>query len=81
VTLISKFRDSHAMHCVEMTWNDLYQRCTTFLGQGPQCLVFNALEGRRQNYDLNFRKTSIENRNQKLFNLSFCCLYFDILAI
>ena len=28
----------------------LNQRCTTFLGQGPQCIIFSALEGRRQNY-------------------------------
>src|SRR6218665_640644 len=32
----------------------LFQRCTAFLGQGPQCLIFSALEDRRQNYGLNF---------------------------
>ena len=28
----------------------LGQRCTTFLGQGPQCIIFSALEGLNQNY-------------------------------
>jgi len=33
------------------------QRCTTFLGQEPQC---SACEGQRQNYELNFRESSIK---------------------
>jgi len=37
-----------------------YQRCTTFLGQGPQCITFSALEGRRQSYELNYRESSIK---------------------
>ena len=36
----------------------LEQRYTTFLDQGPQCIIFSALEDRRQNYDLNFRESS-----------------------
>src|SRR6218665_3326209 len=32
----------------------LFQRCTAFLGQGPQCIIFDALEGWRQSYGLNF---------------------------
>ena len=31
------------------------QRCTTFLGQGPQHIIFSPLEGRRQNHELNLR--------------------------
>src|SRR6218665_214791 len=38
------------------------QRCTTFLGQGPQCNLFGALEGRRQNYELNIRESSVINQ-------------------
>jgi len=38
----------------------LSQRCTTFLGQGPQCIIFSALEGRRQNYELKFHESSIK---------------------
>src|SRR6218665_36918 len=34
-----------------------------------------------QNYDLNFRKSSIENRNTNLFHYLFCVLRFDIVAI
>src|SRR6218665_1274057 len=30
----------------------LYQRCTPFLGQGPQCIILSALKGQRQNYEL-----------------------------
>jgi len=63
----------------------LLQRCTIFLGQGPQCISFGAhLHSKaylRQNYDLNFRKLSIKNRKQNLFNLPFCYLWFDIVAI
>jgi len=40
------------------------QRCTTFLGQGPQVIILRALEGRKQNYDLNFRKSSNRDRKQ-----------------
>jgi len=45
----------------------IVQRCTTFLGDGLQCIISSALEARRQNYDLNFRKWNIKNRNQNLF--------------
>jgi len=35
------------------SWEDdedaIEHRCTTLLGQGPHCIIFNALEGRRQN--------------------------------
>jgi len=41
------------------------QRCTTFLGQGPQCIILSALEGQRQKHELNFRESSIE---KDLFN-------------
>ena len=43
------------------------QRCT-ILGQGPQCINFSALEGRRKNYDQNFRMWTIKNGKQNLFN-------------
>ena len=46
---------------------------------GPS--VFSTLDGRRQNYDLNFQKSCIRNRKQNLFNLPFCCLQFDVVAI
>ena len=32
-----------------------------FLGQRPQSIAFCPLESRRQNYDLNFRKSSVKN--------------------
>ena len=38
----------------------LHQRCTTFLGQGPHRIIFSALEGQRQNYELKFRESSIK---------------------
>src|SRR6218665_1574114 len=59
----------------------VYQRCTTFLGQGPQWTIFGALEGRRQGPELNFRKLSI--KSEFFFDLTslFCCLWFDIVAI
>jgi len=34
------------------------QRCTNFLGKGPQCIIFSALESRKQNYELNCRESS-----------------------
>jgi len=34
--------------------------CTTFLGKGPQRIIFSALEDRNQNYKLNFRESSIK---------------------
>src|SRR6218665_3574823 len=36
------------------------QRCITFLGQGPQRIIFSALEGQRQNYELRFQESSIK---------------------
>src|SRR6218665_1909817 len=48
------------------------QRCTTLLGQGPQCIIFSALEGRRQNYKLNFRESSINYQ---------ICFYLTIVYI
>src|SRR6218665_1585428 len=36
----------------------MLQRCNAFLGQIPQCIIFSALEGRRQNYELNCQETS-----------------------
>ena len=44
------------------------QRCTTFVGQGPKSIAFGAIEGRRQNYDLNLRKSSVYNQKQNLFH-------------
>jgi len=41
----------------------LKQRRTTFLGQGPWCIIFNALKIRRQNYDLNFWESHMRKRN------------------
>src|SRR6218665_933524 len=38
----------------------LTQGCTTYLYQGPQRIIISALEGRRQNYELNFRESSIK---------------------
>src|SRR6218665_886699 len=35
-----------------------------FLGQGPQCIIFSALEGRRQNYEPNFRELSIKTEEE-----------------
>src|SRR6218665_3022381 len=46
-----------------MYFDRLHQRCTTFLAQGAQFIILSALEGRRQNYDLNFQKLSGKNRN------------------
>jgi len=46
------------------TEDRIAQRCTTFLGQGPQCITFSALEVRKQNYDLNFRKSSVKKRKE-----------------
>jgi len=43
------------------------------LGQGPQIIIFSALEGRRQNYELNFRQSSIEIRFYFLTSLSIAC--------
>jgi len=34
--------------------NAIEQRCTTFLGEGRQGIIFSAVEGQRQNYDLIF---------------------------
>jgi len=33
--------------------------CATFFGQGPQHIIFSALEGQRQNYEFNFRESRI----------------------
>jgi len=47
----------------------LYTRgAQPFLGQGPQSIIFSALEGRRQNYELNFRESSIKKPNFLKFN-------------
>jgi len=50
--------------CSEMTvWHnidDVGQKSTTFLGQGPQCIIFSALEGQRQNYDLNVKNKKLK---------------------
>ena len=35
------------------------KRGTALLGQGPQCIIFSAIDGRRQNYELNFRDLCI----------------------
>src|SRR6218665_581018 len=40
--------------------DSLSQSCTTFLRQGPQHNIFRALEGRRQNCELNFQESSIK---------------------
>jgi len=45
------------------------QRCTTLMGQGPQCIIFGALEGRRKIYDLNLRK-SIPKTENKIYLIS-----------
>src|SRR6218665_2258361 len=36
----------------------MLQRCNAFLGQIPQCIIFSALESRRENYELNCQETS-----------------------
>jgi len=49
-----------------------------FLVQRQQCIVFSALERRRQNYELNCR----EYKKQFLYLTSFLyCLWFDIVFI
>jgi len=55
----SKFSCVRSSHDLCVCTNCLEQRCTTFLGQGLQCIIFSALEGRRQNYEPNFRESSI----------------------
>jgi len=40
--------------CSVVMEGTLVQRCTTFLGQGPQHIIVSALEGRRQNYGWTF---------------------------
>src|SRR6218665_228128 len=49
----------------------LTQRCTTLLGKGPQCIIFSAREGRRQNYELKFQESSIK----KLIFLNLTSLF------
>src|SRR6218665_668319 len=53
---------------------------TTFLGQGSQCISVCALEGRRQNYGLNFQESSKIAEFLK-FNESFHCLWLDVVVI
>src|SRR6218665_283003 len=48
--------------CIIFPCDTIDQRCTAFLAQGPQCIIFSALEDRRQNYDPNVRESSINNR-------------------
>src|SRR6218665_756223 len=55
----SKFSCVRSSHDLCVCTHCLEQRCTTFLGQGLQCIIFIALEGRRQNYEPNFRESSI----------------------
>jgi len=45
---------------MNIKYDSLKQRWTTFLGQGPQHIILSAIVGRRQNYELNFRKSSIK---------------------
>src|SRR6218665_2830849 len=49
--------------CYTVLWCNLEQRRTTFLGQRPQCIIFSALKGRRQNYKLTFRESRIKKLN------------------
>jgi len=50
----SQFRSERDLAASPVSWiyHGIHQRCTTFLGQGPQHIIFSALEGRRQNYEL-----------------------------
>ena len=45
----------------------LFEWCTTFLYQGAQRIIFSALEDQRQNYDLNWLKSSFKIR-KNVFN-------------
>ena len=49
------------------------QRGTTFMNQGPQHMIFSALEGRIQNYQLNFRESSKKATRFHLTNLFIAC--------
>ena len=49
------------------------------MGQGPHCITFRALEGRRQNSDLNFQKSSVKNRKQNLVYSLICCCGFILM--
>jgi len=52
----------------------IYQRCTNFLGQGPLCIILSVPEGWRQNYELEFRESSIKNRfSLNLISLFIAC--------
>src|SRR6218665_83741 len=53
--------------------NNLTQGCTTFLGQGTQRIIFSALDGQRQNYELKFRESSIK----KSIFLNLTSLFID----
>src|SRR6218665_3015774 len=48
---------------------DMSEVHTTFLGQGPQCIICRALEGRRQNSELNYREPSIKKSKIYLTSL------------
>ena len=49
------FVESYCLNYID----PLGQKGTTFLGQGPPCISFSAFEGRIQNYDPNFRESSL----------------------
>ena len=65
----------------------IHQVCTTILGQGLLCIIFRALEGRRQNSELNFRESSIQNRlfwiviSCKMFNSSMKFTFIHIISV
>jgi len=44
------------------------------MGQGPQCIIFSALEDQRQNDGLNFRESSVKNQTFFVVELAFSLL-------
>ena len=68
-----KYNDLYSVVGSKLLLGEVQQRCTTFFGQEPQCMIFNALEGRRQNYELNFRKSSIKTDFKNLTRVIIAC--------
>src|SRR6218665_906345 len=60
-------------HIPTVTTHARIQRCTTFLGQGPQRTIFSALEGRRKKLLAELSGVECKKPN--------CCFYFTSLFI
>jgi len=53
----------------------LQQRCTTFLGQGPQRIIFNALEGRKTKLLAELSRVAYKKANIDYILLAFSLLF------